>query len=117
VRSLLEPAGCTVSAASNGMIAIELMENQVFDVILMDIRMPIMDGIETTKYIREHEGPHQNVPIIALTADASAENNAVCLAVGADVFLTKPVVVSELFSSIRFVREMKMRRIKEKLSA
>jgi len=117
VRSLLEPAGCTVSAASNGMIAIELMENQVFDVILMDIRMPIMDGIETTKYIREHEGPHQNVPIIALTADASAENNAVCLAVGADVFLTKPVVVSELFSSIRFVREMKMRRTKEKLSA
>ncbi len=117
VRSLLEPAGCTVSAASNGMIAIELMENQVFDVILMDIRMPIMDGIETTKYIREHEGPHQNVPIIALTADASAENNAICLAVGADVFLTKPVVVSELFSSIRFVREMKIRRAKEKLSA
>ncbi|MBL4852645.1 MAG: response regulator [Robiginitomaculum sp.] len=117
VRSLLEPVGCTVSAASNGVIAIELLENQIFDVILMDIRMPIMDGIETTKYIRETEGPHQDVPIIALTADASAENNATCLAVGADVFLTKPVIVSELFSSIRFVREMKARRTKERLSA
>jgi len=117
VRSLLEPVGCTVSAASNGVVAIELMENQIFDVILMDIRMPIMDGIETTKYIRENEGPHQDVPIIALTADASAENNATCLAVGADVFLTKPVIVSELFSSIRFVREMKVRRAKERLSA
>ena len=73
VRSLLEPAGCTVSAACNGEEALELLEEQYFDVILMDIRMPIMGGIETTEAIRASEGPHQDVPIIALTADASAE--------------------------------------------
>ena len=117
VRSLLEPAGCTVSAANDGGEALDLLEDQIFDVILMDIRMPILDGIETTKAIRRQVGPHQDVPIIALTADASAENNAQCLAAGADVFLTKPVVVSELFASIRFVREKKLRNASEQLSA
>jgi len=117
VRSLLEPAGCYVGAANNGLEAIDLMKNQVFDVVLMDIRMPIMDGIETIDHIRGHEGPHQNVPIVALTADASAENNAQCLAAGADVFLTKPVVVSELFASIRFVRQKQQRKFDDILSA
>ena len=117
VRSLLEPAGCTVSAANNGKEALELMEGQIFDVVLMDIRMPVLDGIETTEAIRKEAGPHQDVPIIALTADASAENNAQCLAAGADVFLTKPVIVSELFASIRFVRNKKLRNVSEQLSA
>ena len=108
LRSLLEPVGCTVCGAENGQEALELMETQIFDVVLMDIRMPIMDGVETTEAIRKTPGPHQNVPIIALTADASAENNAQCLAAGANVFLTKPVVVSELLSSIRFVREKQL---------
>jgi len=117
VRSLLEPAGCTVSAANNGEEALKLLEGQIFDVVLMDIRMPVLDGIETTEAIRREAGPHQDVPIIALTADASAENNAQCLAAGADVFLTKPVIVSELFASIRFVRSKKLRNASEQLSA
>ena len=114
---MLEPAGCNVGVANDGKEALELMDNQIFDIILMDIRMPIMDGIETTKYIRQHEGPHQDVPIIALTADASAENNAQCLAVGADVFLTKPVILSELFASIRFARQKKINAHNKALSA
>lgn len=117
VRSLLEPAGCYVGAASNGVEALDLMKNQVFDVILMDIRMPIMGGIETIEHIRHYAGPHKSVPIVALTADASAENNAQCLAAGADVFLTKPVVVSELFASIRFVREKEFRKLDDILTA
>ena len=117
VRSLLEPAGCRVSVANNGKEALNILEGQIFDVILMDIRMPVLDGIETTEAIRRQVGPHRNVPIIALTADASAENNAQCLAAGADVFLTKPVIVSELFASIRFVREKKQRKESEQLSA
>lgn len=117
IRSLLEPAGCSVSAANNGKEALELLKGQIFDVVLMDIRMPILDGIETTEAIRKQAGPHQNVPIIALTADASAENNAQCLAAGADVFLTKPVIVSELFASIRFVRRKKLNSANEQLSA
>ncbi|PHR91786.1 MAG: hypothetical protein COA69_11450 [Robiginitomaculum sp.] len=110
LRALLEPVGCQITMAEHGKKALEIMETQIFDVILMDIRMPIMNGIETTENIRKNPGPHQHVPIIALTADASAENNAQCLAAGADVFLTKPVIVSELFSSIRFVREKQTRQ-------
>ena len=116
VCSILEPKGCRVSTACNGREALGAMETQVFDVILMDIRMPIMNGIEATEHIRKYEGPHQNVPIVALTADASAENNAQCLAAGADVFLTKPVIISELFSSIRFVREKKIRQANKAMS-
>ena len=102
LRSLLEPAGCHVVTASDGQEGVELTNTQAFDVILMDIRMPIMNGVEATTLIRQTAGPNQNIPIIALTADASAENNAECLAAGADVFLTKPVVISELFSAIRY---------------
>lgn len=115
IRSLLEPAGCNICVANHGKQALELMENQIFDVILMDIHMPIMNGIETTEHIRSHNGPHQDVPIIALTADASAENNAECLAVGADVFLTKPIILSELFASIRYARQKKLRAVQKTL--
>jgi len=117
LRSLLEPVGCTVNCAEHGQKALNMMDTQIFDAVIMDIRMPVMDGIETTKAIRALEGPHQNVAIIALTADASAENNAECLAAGADVFLTKPVVVSELFSSIRFARRKQYRQKQQSLSA
>jgi len=117
LRSLLEPVGCDVSCAEHGQKALDMMSAQFFDAVIMDIRMPVLNGIETTKAIRNLEGPHQNVAIIALTADASAENNAECLAAGADVFLTKPVVVSELFSSIRFARRKQFRQKKQALSA
>jgi len=117
LRSLLEPVGCMVSTATDGLAAIELMDTQRFDAVLMDIRMPGMNGIDATQHIRKTEGPHQNVAIIALTADASAETNAQCLAVGADVFLTKPVIVSELFASIRFARKMKSQQVERQLTA
>lgn len=117
LRSLLEPVGCVVSCAEHGQKALEIMETQIFDAVIMDIRMPIMDGIQTTKAIRSLDAPHRNVAIVALTADASAENNAECLAAGADVFLTKPVVVSELFSSIRFARRKQYRQKLQALSA
>lgn len=116
IRSLLEPVGCGVSSAFNGVEALDLLESQVFDVILMDIRMPVMDGIEATRRIRATSGPHRNVPIIALTADAAAGTNAQCLAAGADVFLTKPVVVSELFGSIRFARQKQARTVRSAIT-
>ena len=111
LRSLLEPVGCIVSTATDGQAAIDIMGAQRFDVVLMDIRMPGMNGIDATESIRQTPGPHQNVAIIALTADVSAETNAQCLAAGADVYLTKPVIVSELFASIRFARKMKTEQI------
>jgi len=117
LRSLLEPVGCIVSTAADGQAAIDIMGAQRFDAVLMDIRMPGMNGIDATEHIRQTPGPHQNVAIIALTADASAETNAQCLAAGADVYLTKPVIVSELFASIRFARKMKTEQIVRQVTA
>jgi len=70
----------------------------------MDIRMPGMNGIETTQAIRASDLAAKNVPIIALTADGSAATNAACMAAGADLFMTKPVLCRDLLESIRFVR-------------
>jgi CheY-like chemotaxis protein len=117
LSSLLVPVGCSVSCAINGQIAVDMMKTQTFDAVLMDIRMPVLDGIAATKAIRNLPEPYCNTAIIALTADASAENNAECLAAGADVFLTKPVIVSELFSSIRFARLKQMRQKQHAMSA
>ena len=66
--------------------------------------MPGMNGIETTQAIRNSDLSSKDVPIIALTADGSAKTNAACMAAGADLFLTKPVLCRDLLESIRFVR-------------
>ena len=68
--------------------------------------MPAMDGIEATRTIRNQQDANQHVPIIALTADAAAETNAECMAAGADIFLTKPVMAKDLIDAIRFLRHL-----------
>lgn len=110
MKIFLEPQGCLVMSAENGQVALDALKTQEFDVILMDIRMPEMDGIEATKIIRARGGLNAHVPIIALTADATAETNAQCMAAGADIFLTKPVIATELYDAIRFVRRQALRR-------
>lgn len=110
MKIFLEPQGCLVMSAENGKVALDALAQQEFDVILMDIRMPEMDGIEATKIIRSRGGINAHVPIIALTADATAETNAQCMAAGADIFLTKPLIATELYDSIRFVRRQALRR-------
>jgi len=89
---------------TNGLEALDVLNTQAIDIILMDIRMPEMDGIEATRAIRESGREYKNTPIIALTADASAETNAACMAAGADIFLTKPVMARDVIEAIRFVR-------------
>ena len=64
--------------------------------------MPDMDGIQATRAIRRSDRAFKNIPIIALTADASAETNATCMAAGVDIFLTKPVIAAKLIESIKF---------------
>lgn len=104
IKLFLRPEGCESLCASNGMEALDILNTQAVDVILMDIRMPTMDGIEATRTIRGSNREYKNTPIIALTADVSAETNAACMAAGADIFLTKPIMARELIESIRFVR-------------
>ncbi len=90
-REMLRAAGHTVTEAHNGKIAVELTQKESFDLILMDISMPVMDGRAATRSIREMEGPCQNAPIIALTANAMAEEQDAFLEDGMNDILIKPL--------------------------
>ncbi|MBI1184205.1 response regulator [bacterium] len=91
--------------AYNGKEALELIENNDFQIILMDLQMPIMDGFETTRYIRNQmQAPKKDVPIIALTADVMASEKARAFEAGINDYITKPFDANKLFGSItRFV--------------
>lgn len=117
MKIFLEPEGCLITCANNGREALTALAAQKFDVVLMDVRMPEMDGIDATRAIRSEGGLNKDVPIIALTADATAETNAQCMAAGASIFLTKPLIATELIDAIRFVRAQAHRRNKRKRSA
>jgi signal transduction histidine kinase/CheY-like chemotaxis protein/HPt (histidine-containing phosphotransfer) domain-containing protein len=89
---VLEQLGHTVSLASNGAEAVEMFYSSRFDLVLMDMQMPLMDGLQATRAIREreHNSGHR-VPIIAMTANASENDRQNCLESGMDDFIVKPV--------------------------
>ena len=105
LKLLLAPQGCLCLTADNGEQALEVLKNHPVDIILMDLRMPGMDGIETTHVIRNTNTGYQDIPIIAVTADANSHTNAECMAAGANLFLTKPVMKTELLDAIIFLRQ------------
>lgn len=90
IQSILENFGITVTLANNGKEALEYMRNRSFDLVLMDIQMPEMDGYETTRAIRRHRA-WANQPIIAMTANAMQDDIKKCLAVGMNAHLSKPI--------------------------
>ncbi len=100
-KRLLEKRGYLVFAVGDGRAAVEAFEKDHFDVVLMDIQMPEMDGFEATARIREKEktlGGH--IPIIALTANALKGDQERCLAAGMDGYISKPIRTSELLEAI-----------------
>ena len=98
---LLEKRGHTVAVANNGREALAIFANAAFDVVLMDVQMPEMDGFEATAAIREHERATQtHVPIIALTAHAMKGDDQRCLAAGMDGYVAKPIQAKELLAVI-----------------
>ncbi len=99
---LLEKAGHTVVTVRNGQEALEVWSRGAFDLILMDIQMPVMNGIEATRAIREREaGGTGHVPIIALTARALRDEREKILNQGVDGYLAKPIQISVLFDELR----------------
>src|SRR5690606_35476337 len=98
-RELLEQAGIVVRIAGNGMEAVRAVEAEPFDVLLMDLQMPIMDGYEATRRIRAMPLP-QPLPIIAKLAHAISGYRDRCLAAGMDDYLTKPIDPARLLSML-----------------
>jgi CheY-like chemotaxis protein len=98
---LLKKAGHTVTLAENGKLALEALEAATFDLVLMDMQMPEMNGSEAIAAIRAREAPQGgHLPIIALTAHALKGDRERCLAAGADDYLAKPIVKATLYERI-----------------
>jgi CheY-like chemotaxis protein len=104
---LLEKQGHTTVVASNGLEALAALDKQAFDVVLMDVQMPEMDGFEAATIIRQREdGAAARQPIIAITAHAMKGDRERCLAAGMDSYVSKPICPEELFEAIdALVRE------------
>jgi CheY-like chemotaxis protein len=100
-QRLLEKGGHTVTLAENGVAALRELAAATFDLIVMDLQMPIMDGFEATRAIRAIEAERGGrVPIVAMTANALKGGRAKCLAAGMDGYLTKPLHVKALVSVV-----------------
>jgi two-component system, sensor histidine kinase and response regulator len=95
-QRFLQRMGCTVTIAGDGAEAIRLVEQQKFDLILMDLQMPVMDGCAATRRIRELEGTRIRTPIVALSADVTQAQLERARAAGIDDYLTKPIEVDRL---------------------
>jgi signal transduction histidine kinase/CheY-like chemotaxis protein/ligand-binding sensor domain-containing protein len=100
---LIEKKGHHVTVVGDGRAALEALERATFDLVLMDVQMPVMDGFEATAAIRKQEeraGHHHHLPIIAMTAHAMKGDRERCLAAGMDGYVSKPVQGRELFAEI-----------------
>jgi CheY-like chemotaxis protein len=92
---------CSVDMAVNGKIALEKVGLNDYDIVLMDIRMPVMDGYEATHRIRTQlRGQRSQVPILALTAHAALWESEKCLAIGMNGYLSKPYRLEDLYDEI-----------------
>jgi two-component system sensor histidine kinase/response regulator len=99
--SLLEQRGHRVTVANNGQEALAALDHESFDVVLMDVQMPAMDGFEATAFIRQKEeeaGVH--IPIIAITAHAMKGDRERCLAAGMDGYIAKPIRAKDLYAAV-----------------
>jgi CheY-like chemotaxis protein len=106
---LIEKQNHSVTIAANGQEALEIIEKEKFDCVLMDVQMPVLDGFEATAAIRKKEctsGGH--LPIIAMTAHAMAGDLERCLAAGMDGYITKPIKGKDVFATVeRVLRALK----------
>ena len=106
IGAMLRADGHKVTAVENGRLAVDLAQDQAFDVIIMDMQMPVMDGLAATRAIRGSEGPCASIPILALTADASPERRRFYDGAGLSAFLTKPIDQDLLLDHLRSIASL-----------
>ena len=108
VQGLLEKSGHRVEVAANGAIALERLSQDAFDLVLMDVQMPEMDGLTATKLVRQQERlSKRHTPIIAMTANAMKGDREKCLDAGMDHYISKPIRFEELINAIARVSAKK----------
>lgn len=103
VELILAPLGCDIATAADGLAALKLCEGTAFDVIFMDVRMPELDGRETTRRLRAGDGPNAHVPVIAVTADTGPDDIAACMDAGMTYFVSKPLTPPTLLGALSHV--------------
>ena len=96
----LRRLGYSPEVVGNGQEAVQAVRSQPYDVVLMDVMMPVMNGLDATRHIRLDPGPHAAPAIVALTANAMEEDRRKCLAAGCDDYLAKPVQPRQLATTI-----------------
>ena len=99
-KSILRQWNCLVDIAENGLVAIEKIKYNLYDVVLMDVQMPVMDGYEATRAIRLIDSPMRHAPIVALTANATKADIEKCLSSGMNDYLPKPFTPDDLYGKI-----------------
>lgn len=97
---ILKRLGCVVTAVENGAMAVEALQKQEFDIVLMDVQMPVMDGLAATREIRSRDFPQRDIPIIALTANAMNGDRERCIESGMTDYLYKPVKPADLAAAL-----------------
>ena len=97
---MLTKLGHRVDTVSNGLEAVEAVRRAAYDVVLMDVQMPEMDGIQATEVIRAELAADQQPPIIALTAGVLADDRAACIQAGMNSYLCKPIRADELAAAL-----------------
>jgi CheY-like chemotaxis protein len=100
VRDILQAFGHQSFQASSGPQALEQLGGRIFDVVLMDIHMPGMNGVEVVRQLRASLGPERRTPVIALTADTLSRTRQDYLSLGFQDMVTKPILVSRLIESL-----------------
>ena len=100
VRDMLSVAEVRMSEADGAQKGIGMIEAEDYDVVLMDLRMPGMDGLEALRRIRARTDAKAKVPVVVVTADIAPDLKNECLREGADDFLTKPIAMDALFDAI-----------------
>ena len=114
--TILQRQGWEIKCANNGKEAVEMAGKEAFDLILMDVQMPEMDGITATKIIREREKQlNKHTPIIALTAHAFEEDRQKCLKAGMDAYITKPIEVKRLQKVVKDILGKDVKKEGQKL--